>query len=409
MFCCSVRINRESFADSMNNSSNKHPESNRRDFLTGKSAIRSWQSNVAVPLQKFNEQDVRTGEPGSTVGISPLHQRQAAYLEQYSKNAMACEFEFFFNLHQYRQSATSVMSAFQLIDDLEEQMSVYRAHSEISTINRFAANKEVPVESTMFELLLVAKELYEQTAGAFDITSGALTKLWRFDRRAGVLPTQLAIDEIMRFVGSNQVDLDSGNKTIRFAQPGIEINLGGIGKGHALDRVAAQFRYSQINDFMIHGGQSSVLAAGASTEIEPGPDQGGWRVGLTHPTLPGVRLAEITLRNQALGTSGTARQGFFHLGQWFGHIIDPRTGWPTSHFLSTTVITDSAARADALATAFYVLNLDEILGYCEQHPEVGVILVSKQPVGEIESSGQPATGHVLIQTVNLEESSFQVG
>ena len=202
--------------------------------------------------------------------------------------------------------------------------------------------------------------------------------MWNFDRRAGRLPEQREIDATLTKVGSRHVELCPLATTIRLKQAGVEINLGGIGKGHALDRIADLFEGMKIKDFVIHGGQSSVLARGSSTTLETNGDateSAGWTIGISHPTLPAVRLAKIRLIDRALGTSGTARQGFFHEGKHYGHIIDPRTGWPTSHTLSSTVIADSAAQADALATAFYVMSHDEVECYCQQHTDVGAVLV----------------------------------
>ena len=297
---------------------------------------------------------------------------------------MACEFELLFNMHQYKQAGSAALAAFQLIDDLEDQLTVYRDHSEVSQINQSAFEREVTVETGLFGLLKLATEIHEQTDGAFDITSGALSKIWGFEKRAGVLPDQNLIDAALATVGMHLVELNDASQRIRFSHPDVSINLGGIGKGHALDRVAKVIETENVNDFVIHGGQSSVLARGSSTvnsnpepEDPPPSNQDGWIVGLTHPTLPSVRLAEVVLRNQALGTSGTGRQGFYHHGKRYGHIIDPRTGWPTSHFLSTTVITPSAALSDALATAFFVMTLEQVEAYCNTQPDISAICVTQ--------------------------------
>jgi thiamine biosynthesis lipoprotein len=109
-------------------------------------------------------------------------------------------------------------------------------------------------------------------------------------------------------------------------------------------------------------------------------------------------LAEVYLRNQALGTSGTARQGFYHQGKRYGHIIDPRTGWPSDRYLSTTAISPSAAVSDALATAFFVMPLESVKTYCDNHPEVSAIIVSENPA---------AKGPVAIETFNLIEDSWK--
>jgi thiamine biosynthesis lipoprotein len=135
----------------------------------------------------------------------------------------------------------------------------------------------------------------------------------------------------------------------------------------------------------------------------------GWTVGLSHPTLPAVRLAEFTLRNQALGTSGTGRQGFFHHGKRYGHIIDPRSGWPPTHTLSSTVIAESTARADALATAFFVMSIEEISDFCSKHPEIGAVIVRPRlPEHRDKSKVKTVAGNIEIAVFNLDDSQFSI-
>lgn len=317
---------------------------------------------------------------------------------------MACDFEILFNLRQYPNSTAVAADAFQLIADLEDQLTVYRPESEISRVNREAATGWLRVESGLFRLLETAKDLFEQTLGAFDITSASLTRLWQFDRRDGVVPGAEAIAQTLLSVGSQFMELDQESQRVRFANPALQINLGGIGKGYALDRVGEMIRQKGILNFAIHGGQSSVLAIGSGSA--DGEQTGAWWIGLSHPIIPDFRLGEVCLTNQALGTSGTGRQGFFHRGVRYGHIIDPRTGWPASHFSSTTVITESAAMSDALATAFFVMTLDDVAAYCATHPNVKVILVSEP---DRKATGPSAsTGPLLVRTFNFEGQELRL-
>ena len=344
------------------------PNSSRRDFLRG---------NAIVGSGKNESQS-----DGS---------KQTGYLDQYTKSAMACQFEIMLNRRQYQQGPQAVADGFELLDLLEDQLTVYRDHSEISQLNRSAQTKKTPVETRLFRLLTQSAELYESTGNAFDITSGPLTKLWGFDSRSGAVPDADLIEQTLTRVGSDKLALDLDSETVSFSHPQLQINLGGIGKGYAIDRMAQLFNEREINDFIVHGGQSSVLARGdqddftggkttqssdSSNDSSEGPSEDiGWTVGLSHPTVPEFRLAEFKLRNQALGTSGTGRQGFFHQGKRYGHIIDPRTGWPTNHVLSSTVISPSAALSDALATAFFVMELSQVETYCNAHPKISALLV----------------------------------
>ncbi len=348
---------------------------------------------------------------GIKPGVDPValrQWRQSAYWEQYSKNAMACEFEILLNLHQYPQAGNTIAEAFHRLDELEDQMTIFRPHSEISFINQHAAEKSVAVEPQLFDLLLTAAEISKSTGGAFDITAGPLSRLWGFEKRSPLLPPTEAIEETLADVGTRWIELDQTHYSIRFLKPQVQLNLGAIGKGYAIDRMARLLVENGIGDFAIHGGQSSVRCHGSESTEDDEDSESGWWIGLSHPVLPRTRLGMIRLGQQALGTSGTARQGFFHRGQRYGHIIDPRTGWPASHFLSTTVITHSAAKADALATAFFVMNLDEVELFCTNHPDVKAILVVWPDGKPTESDLTDHSGQLLLHTFNLSEEEFLV-
>lgn len=344
----------------------------------------------------------RPQAPDPATGSVPQQDRESGYLEQYLARAMGCDFEFSFNLQQYPQAAAASMAAHARIAELERQMTVYSPASEISRLNQGPPETWQDVEPGLFDLLELAQRIWRDTGGAFDITAGPLWQQWGFDQRAGRLPETAELEQALQQVGGQFLELDPENCRLRRGRPGITLNLGGIGKGHALDRAAILLRSQEIGDFLIHGGQSSVLAWGQSTTDAGAAGQApeeGWSIGLSHPTLPGHRLAELRLCNQALGTSGSGRQGFFHQGRRYGHILDPRTGWPPDHFLSTTVVAPSAAMADALATAFFVMQLDQIEAYCRSHPEVAALVVQRA------ASTQT---HVLLTTFNLAPDRLTV-
>jgi len=299
------------------------------------------------------------------------------YLLHVSRRAMACVFEVCLNAGQYPQGTEQTLEALDLVNALEERLSFFRPDSELSRVNRQAAFAPVQVEPDLFALLELALRLSVETGGAADITATPLWEAWGFARRAGAVPTEAQIAEALELVGSRLVHLDAENRTVRFATPGVSLNLGSMGKGYALDRCAEKLQAAGIEHFLMHGGASSVLARGhrgvhrgeAST---PGP---GWTIGLPHPLRRGRRLGEIRLDDRALGTSGAQAQSFWHEGRRYGHILDPRTGRPAQNVLSATVVAPSAVLADALSTAFYVMEPDAALDYCRARPELGVVLL----------------------------------
>jgi FAD:protein FMN transferase len=266
--------------------------------------------------------------------------------------------------------------AFELLDELEDQLTVYRDHSEVSRLNRLAASQPVRLEPRLFDLLTLAQQITRDTDGAFDVAAGALIKAWGFFRGPKRVPPEGERREVMERVGMRLVELDPALQTARFLRDGVEINLGAIGKGYALDRMAEAL--AKIPAALLHGGSSSVYAKG-----DPHGGRRGWRVRLRHPWLPGRTVAEVWLRDRALGTSAATFQYLEHEGKKLGHVLDPRTGWPASGVASASVVAPSAAVADALSTAFYVGGIDLARRYCEARPEVGAVLLlegEREPV-----------------------------
>ena len=287
---------------------------------------------------------------------------------------MACEFQITYH-QEDTEAADAALEALDMIESLEAQLTVYRATSEVSEINRTAAQGPVQVEPHLFALLQQAKQLAADTGGAFDITSTPLSRCWGFLDRNGRRPTDEEIEEALATVGSEQILLDDQTGTIAFSNEGVQFNLNSIGKGYALDRVAAYLDELGVQDYLWHGGSSSVLARGCN-RAQP---ELGWTIGLRNPLQPADRIAELYLRDRALATAGGGTQFFEFDGKRYSHIIDPRTGWPVSDRFTATVLAPSAALADGLATAFFVMDSKEVGKYCADHPKIAALLVDEDP------------------------------
>ena len=289
-----------------------------------------------------------------------------------NRKAMACRFEV--TLPMSTQTGVSIATeALDQVDEIEQQLSVFKAESAVSLLNRDAANRAVAVNHELFELLSLCRELYDETQGAFDITSGPLTRCWGFLKREGRVPASAEIEHARDLVGCDKLQLDPAGRTIKFRQSGVEINLGSIGKGYALDVVSTRFEGHKERALLSAGG-SSFLATGSNAE---------WVVGVRHPRAKHKRLATVRLQRCAMSTSGSEEQFFESDGRRFGHIIDPRTGWPADRVTSVTVIADSAARSDALATAFFVGGRELAELYCEEHQGVLAIMLEAQSLRPI--------------------------
>jgi thiamine biosynthesis lipoprotein len=267
--------------------------------------------------------------------------------------------------------------ALDLIDALEVQLTVYRDTSEVSRLNATAHLGPVAVEPGLFALLERAVALGHATGGAYDVTMGALSVAWGFFKGPKRVPDPETLAEARARSGQHHLRLDPERRTIAFDRPGVIINLGSIGKGYALDRAAALIRdYWWPTPALLHGGQSSLYALGSP------PDRlgGRWEIAVPHPTDPARMLGVLQLRNRGLGTSGAAIQQFEVNGRRYGHILDPRTGEPADGGpISVTVLAPTAAEADALSTAFYLLGPEGAASYLAARPEVGALFVLDGP------------------------------
>jgi thiamine biosynthesis lipoprotein len=281
------------------------------------------------------------------------------------------------------------------VDRLEAQLTVYREDSEVSRINRTAQLTDVAVEEGLFGLLQLAARIHAETAGAYDIAAGALIKAWGFFRGPRRVPPVAERRLALERVGMRHVVLNAERRTARFLRQGVEFNLGSIGKGYALDQVAGLLRRDwKIGSALLHGGGSSVYAMGD----EPG-QRHGWSVGIRHPWDAERRLALVHLGNRGLGTSAATFRHLEYNGRKLGHILDPRTGWPAEGMASVSVVAPTAAEADALATAFFILGVEQTRAYCAARPEIGAVLL---PDGE---SARPIILNLAPHEVELAPQS----
>ena len=284
----------------------------------------------------------------------------ADYLVRVHRRVMACRFEVVLPGEQAQQMPHA-QAALDEADRLEQLMTIFRDSSELSRINRLAHERSVTADAELFALLEDCAALHDATGGAFDITSTPLSRCWGFLRREGRVPALEEIEAARATVGMHLVELNSAASSVFFRRPGMALNLGAIGKGFALDRLAELLRRRGVRQALLSAGASSLLAVGGV--VRP------WDVDLRSITT-GARLARLRVSNGAVGTSGAGEQFVEVDGVRYGHVIDPRTGWPASGVLSASVIAKRAAVADALSTAFLIGGTDLAESYCSTHPNV---------------------------------------
>ena len=325
---------------------------------------------------------------GPVLGIAdeleaPAPSNSEPVMLRFARRAMATTFEV---ILPFATAAAHAMAqaALDEIDRLESQLSVFRDTSEVSRLNARAAHHPVRVERNLFDLLALADKIHRETEGAFDISVGALIKTWGFFRRAGRVPTPEERAAVRERIGMKHVVLDTERQSVFYERQGLEINLGSIGKGYALDRAIALLghRYDTTN-ILIHGGHSSMFALGNES-----PGACGWTIGVADPQRPQHRRGHLHLRNRAMATSAATQQYFEHEGRKLGHLLDPRTALPAEGMLSATVTAPTAAEADALATAFFILGIEKARAYCEQHGQVGAVLITADAPHRLVVCGQ---------------------
>jgi thiamine biosynthesis lipoprotein len=333
--------------------------SSRRDFLRGQSAVRA----IASAVDRLAEATLGAPPELRSIGPPTAQSRCSA-----SRRIMACEFVVETPAALGPVGAEAAIAALDRIEGIEDRISIFREQSELTFLNRHAADEPVQVSEVLFDLIRRAVELSAETNGAFDVTGTPLSRAWGFLTRQGRLPSAEEIAAAMGAVGVDLIQLDQSSRQIRFAQPGVEINFHAMGKGYALDCAAETMADLGVGDFLAHGGRSSVLARGDG-------GVGGWAIEVPDPQNAGAVLGRIVLRNECLGTTGSGVQFFEADGRRYGHVLDPRTGWPAEGVLTATVVAASAADADALSTALYVLGPGGAAEFCARRPDVGAVVV----------------------------------
>jgi len=255
-----------------------------------------------------------------------------------------------------------VNQVFEEIDRLDAQMSNYKPESELSVINREAAQHAVIVEPRLFGLIQYAWRASDESGGAFDITVGPLMKHWGFFRGQGRLPSPPEISQVLKSVGYQHMHLDAERRSIRFDVSGMEIDLGGIAKGYAVDQAVEILRSNGVTSALVSSGTSSIYALGSP------PGERGWKVTVRDPYDAGKAADVFHLQNFALSTSGSYEKFFKINGKIYCHIMDPHTGWPVQNMLSTVAAVPTGVETEVLTKVFFVGGVEKSRAYLATHP-----------------------------------------
>jgi FAD:protein FMN transferase len=331
-------------------------------------------------------------------GCSPVN---VSHCVKLACHAMATRFEFVLHGENPVALRAAGEEAIEEINRLEGQLSLYRPSSEIAHVNARAAHEPVRVSPGVFALLERAQELTSETSGAFDITIGPLVRCWGFMGGTGKIPAAEELADARNKVGMHLVQLNRQDFTVRFATEGVMLDLGAIGKGHAIDCASEILRDAGVTSALLHSGTSTVSAIGTPL----GED--GWKIAIERPGT-GVHstaadsdndsvasprpLTTIPLRDGSLSVSAIWGKSFEADGQTLGHVLDPRTGVPVTGAVLAAVVLPSATETDALSTALLTLGKGGHESLAKLRPGMRTLLVSG--TGEnssVESNGLPMT------------------
>lgn len=268
-----------------------------------------------------------------------------------------------------------------ILDELRAVDSSLSTFNPLSTISRINSNQSQRTDAMLYDIVRKAQTVSEATGGAFDITVMPLVNAWGFGFKQGIYPTSSQIDSLRALVGYHRINLEA-DSVLHKADPRMMIDCAAIAKGYGADRVAKLLRDHGVRNFMVEIG-GEVVVKGRNPEGHP------WQIGVSKP-VEGAEAADgdlqlvLSLENCALATSGNYRNFYVHDGKKYAHTIDPRTGKPVQHsLLSATVAAPDCATADAYATAFMVMGLEESERLLEKHRQLGAILIYSDKEGKM--------------------------
>jgi thiamine biosynthesis lipoprotein len=295
---------------------------------------------------------------------------------------MACQFAVL--LPPDSPAVAAARQALAEADRIEAAWSVFRQESDLSVLNRLAGSGPQPVTPELAALLARCQAFTRDTAGAFDITATPLSRCWGLLARHGRLPDPDTLLAARALVGMDKVVIDPAAEppTVTLQTRGGELNLGAIGKGYAVDRIARQLREDGVGPSLVSAGDSSIAAVGAP--------RGGWVIGIRGA---GATL-RLRLRHGATGTSGSDEQGLDAGGSRRGHVIDPRTGEPVDARRRVTVVARDATTADALSTAFLIGGPALAERYLAAHDDGTLVIIVDAAQGRPAIMGR-STGAVV--------------
>jgi thiamine biosynthesis lipoprotein len=264
--------------------------------------------------------------------------------------------------------------AFAAISEVDRLMSNYREDSELSQINR-AARESIRVSDPMLSVLTAAQRVSAQSGGAFDITVGPIVRLWGFHDKIPHRPTTAELAAVRPLVDYRNLIIDTGQHSVRFARAGVELDLGGIAKGFAVEIAASVLRSGGLMGFIDAGGNQYLLGTP--------PGKRTWTVGIKDPERPARLLGVVETAETSVSTSAQSANFVEIDGRKMGHILDPHTLQPSDHAMSVTIFSRDATMADAMSKAAFILGPSEGLALVDRIPGMSAVIAYRRSDGTI--------------------------
>lgn len=269
-----------------------------------------------------------------------------------------------------KEAGDAMQAALEAMADIEDVMSEWRPHSELSRLSDAAGGEPMKVSAGLLEILARSRAIAEATGGAFDPTFHGVGQLWSF-RPGAEPPTREAVAEKLPLVGWDRIELDQEKGTVRLRDAGMRLGLGAIAKGYAVDVASALLAE--------RGFANHVVEAGGDTYARGAKAGKPWAVGIQSPGRPGV-VGVLPMRDRAVVTSGDYQRFLEHDGKRYAHILDPRTGWPVEADISAqsvTLVADNATDADAYATAVAVMGPKRGMAFVEGREDLEAVILER--------------------------------
>ncbi len=327
---------------------------------------------------------------GNKKGAGAMDASEEAGVYRFSHEAMTTTFELIVTQAEAEVALQAALAVFQEIERYERLLSRFDPCSDLSQINRLRPGERVCVTAELFECLQIAQRVSEETRGAFDVTVGPLMRCWRGEEGRVKIPSDEEVEQARARIGMDRVlllgqpDLAEVEQGAPFGflvgvreesaggvTDGVELDLGAIGKGYALDKSIGILDDWGIESAILHSGTSTSLAIGDGGEAGGcWPGERGWPIGVGGDHSAALGLDTVLVRNAAVSGSGKEVKG--------EHILDPRTGRPARGHAAAWVMCPSATLSDALSTAFMVMPPEEIEAFCARHGDVAAMVLENR-------------------------------